>query len=72
MYKQFTPKETEVYLKLMRWGLRAVDIYSVNGPVGPNAAASGIPPVRQINQGVRSKEEKEVLEYFAGAVSTLY
>lgn len=65
-YKQFQPKDTEVFLRLLKWGMKAVDIYAVNGPV-PGQPPSV--PQRPINtQGVRSKEEKEVLEHFAGAV----
>jgi transformation/transcription domain-associated protein len=67
-YKQFSPKETEVYLRLMKWGLKAIDIYAVNGPpVNLNGVISQQRPIA--TQGVRSKEEKEVLEHFAGAVS---
>ncbi|CAG7721830.1 unnamed protein product [Allacma fusca] len=71
-YKQFLPKETEIYLKLMRWGLKSVDIYSVNGPTTTTATTStATPPTRQVSQGVRSKEEKEVLEHFAGSFTLL-
>jgi len=67
-YKQFNSKETEVYLRLMKWGLKAIDIYAVNGPTtGVNGTVTTQRPINA--QGVRSKEEKEVLEHFAGAVS---
>lgn len=76
-YKQFVAKETEVYLRLIKWGLKAIDIYAVNGPLlngssfPTNGGAQGLQ--RPINtQGVRSKEEKEVLEHFAGAVSYIH
>lgn len=54
-------------LRLLKWGVKAVDIYAINGPAPgqPNPV-----PQRPINtQGVRSKEEKEVLEHFAGSVT---
>lgn len=72
-YKQFSAKETEVYLRLIKWGLKAIDIYAINGPVITASGATALLGQRPINtQGVRSKEEKEVLEHFAGAVSLIY
>lgn len=71
-YKQFSAKETEVYLRLIKWGLKAIDIYAINGPVLTPSGLTAIVGQRPINtQGVRSKEEKEVLEHFAGAVSII-
>lgn len=71
--KQFNAKETEVYLRLMKWGLKAVDIYAINGPVTNVSGQTVFVPQRTINtQGVRSKEEKEVLEHFAGAVRNFF
>jgi len=54
----------------MKWGLKAVDIYAINSPVTGVNGQTIFMPQRSINtQGVRSKEEKEVMEHFAGAVS---
>jgi hypothetical protein len=53
----------------MKWGLQAVDIYAISGPVTNANGQTIFVTQRPINtQGVRSKEEKEVLEHFAGAV----
>lgn len=71
-YKQFSAKETEVYLRLIKWGLRAIDIYAITGPVVPQNGSAFTAAQRPLySQGVRSKDEKEVLEHFAGAVSTM-
>lgn len=64
--KQFQPHETLVYIRLLKWALKALDIYTLN--VGPQPG--GAP--RQNQQTVRSKDEKEALEYFGGVVSVLY
>jgi len=72
-YKQFSPRETDVFLRLMKWGLKAIDIYAINGPIINSSGQTTYLPQRPINtQGVRSKEEKEVLEHFAGAVSQIF
>lgn len=68
--KPFTPREIEIYMELMRWGLKALEIYAVTQP---QVAANGtvtLVPQRPINpHGVRSKEEKEVLDHFGSVVS---
>ncbi|KAK2172769.1 hypothetical protein NP493_930g01023 [Ridgeia piscesae] len=59
--KQFLPKETLVYVRLVKYALQALDIYTIN------MSASGQPVIRPTAmQTVRTKEEKEVLEHFAG------
>ena len=59
--KQFLPKETPVFIKLVRFALQALDIYTIN--IAPSGQTFVRPPV---TQSVRTKEEKEVLEHFAG------
>ncbi len=101
--KQFQPKETLVYIRLVKWAMEALDIYTLNatpgtttGPAsaggqtasaggvgGLGAAVSGVGGpaaagrssagggVQPIQQAVRTKEEKEVLEHFAGVFALL-
>ncbi|KAF5288689.1 hypothetical protein FQR65_LT11954 [Abscondita terminalis] len=60
--KQFQPHETLVFVRLVKWALKALDIYTLN--IGPQPTG-----VQRLNQQtVRSKEEKEVLEHFSGVV----
>ncbi|CAL4066669.1 unnamed protein product, partial [Meganyctiphanes norvegica] len=62
MNKSFHPKETLVFIRLVKWAMQALDIYTLNAPGNVQP-----PPQRgQMPQTVRSKEEKEVLEHFAG------
>ncbi|XP_027217728.2 transformation/transcription domain-associated protein isoform X2 [Penaeus vannamei] len=60
--KSFHPKETLVFIRLVKWAMQALDIYTLNAP--GNQQPSG--QRGQVPQTVRSKEEKEVLEHFAG------
>uniref|UniRef100_A0A1Y1MXI9 FAT domain-containing protein n=3 Tax=Photinus pyralis TaxID=7054 RepID=A0A1Y1MXI9_PHOPY len=63
--KQFQPHETLVFVRLVKWALKALDIYTLN--VGQQA-----PGMQRLNQQtVRSKEEKEVLEHFSGVFSMM-
>ncbi|XP_053373271.1 transformation/transcription domain-associated protein-like isoform X1 [Mercenaria mercenaria] len=64
--KQFLPKETLVYVRLVRYALQALDIYTIN--VSPSGQAVVRPAVVQT---VRTKEEKEVLEHFAGVFTMM-
>lgn len=65
--KHFQPHETLVFVRLVKWALKALDIYTLS--VGPQGGVS--PGVQRLNQQtVRSKEEKEVLEHFSGVVSS--
>jgi transformation/transcription domain-associated protein len=68
--KQFQPKETLVFIRLVKWAMQALDIYALS--VSPLATGAMLPGVQRTlsSQFVRSKEEKEVLEHFAGVVST--
>ena len=62
--KQFQPKETLIYIRLVKWAMEALDVYTLN--TGPGAPARAAP-----QQTVRTKEEKEVLEHFAGVFALL-
>jgi transformation/transcription domain-associated protein len=68
--KQFQPKETLVFIRLVKWAMQALDIYTLS--VTPLAPGTMLPGGQrtQSSQTVRTKEEKEVLEHFAGVVST--
>lgn len=66
MPKYFQPHETLVFVRLVKWALKALDIYTIN--VGPTPTAL---PQRINQQNVRNKEEKEVLEHFSGVVSII-
>lgn len=77
--KPFQPDETLVFVRLVRWALRALDIYTL--PVTPPGQPAPLPGLHGGNaptvpqrptppqQTVRTKEEKEVLEHFSGVVS---
>ncbi|KAG8252898.1 hypothetical protein J6590_046317 [Homalodisca vitripennis] len=66
--KLFTAKETEVFIRLVKWAMQALDIYTLS--ITPTAAQpTGLRQAPQ--QTVRTKEEKEVLEHFSGVVSIL-
>ncbi|CAH0549746.1 unnamed protein product, partial [Brassicogethes aeneus] len=62
--KHFQPHETLVFVRLVKWALKALDIYTLN--VSPPQG-----PQRLNQQNVRTKEEKEVLEHFSGVFSTM-
>lgn len=66
--KKFHPKETLVFIRLVKWALQALDIYTI----GPPALGAIVQPGRPAQpQTVRSKEEKEVLEHFSGVFSMM-
>uniref|UniRef100_UPI00358FE8D5 transformation/transcription domain-associated protein-like isoform X3 n=1 Tax=Myxine glutinosa TaxID=7769 RepID=UPI00358FE8D5 len=66
VHKQFQPKETQIFIKLVKYAMQALDIYQVQ--VGVN----GQTYLRAANcQTVRIKEEKEVLEHFAGVFTMM-
>ncbi|QQP58073.1 Transformation/transcription domainassociated proteinlike [Caligus rogercresseyi] len=94
--KQFQPKETAIYIRLVKWAMIALDVYTLNttppapppGPTAPVARSPAqqtstavapvqaapptqTPPQSTQQQTVRTKEEKEVLEHFAGVFSLL-
>ncbi|XP_041986434.1 transcription-associated protein 1 isoform X2 [Aricia agestis] len=71
--KQFSAHETLVFIRLVRWGLQSLDIYTLAGaraapPPAPHAPHAPHPPAQPL---VRSKEEKEVLEHFSGVFSMM-
>ncbi|XP_029933024.1 transformation/transcription domain-associated protein isoform X2 [Myripristis murdjan] len=62
--KQLQPKETQIYIKLVKYAMQALDIYQV--------ANNQQTYIRVANcQTVRMKEEKEVLEHFAGVFTMM-
>ncbi|XP_048245320.1 transformation/transcription domain-associated protein-like isoform X4 [Haliotis rufescens] len=64
--KQFQSKETLVYVRLVKYALEALDIYTVN------VTSTGQAFIRPaVVQTVRTKEEKEVLEHFAGVFTMM-
>jgi len=83
--KNLQPRETVIFIRLVIWAMKALDIYALNVPVvgevtnGSTTASvgssSGFPSaaVRQVAppQTIRSKEEKEVLEHFAGVFAMM-
>lgn len=69
--KQFQPKETLVFIRLVKWAMQALDIYTLSvTPVTPGTILPGGQRT-QSSQTVRTKEEKEVLEHFAGVFSMM-
>ncbi|KAK6165821.1 hypothetical protein SNE40_022660 [Patella caerulea] len=64
--KMFQAKETLVYVRLVKYALKALDIYTINVT---SAGQAYIRPA--LVQTVRTKEEKEVLEHFAGVFNMM-
>jgi len=69
--KLFHPKETIVLVRLLKYGLRALDIFTLTPSTLP------VPPMGQMNrqllaQATRGKEEKELLESFASVFTNLH
>ncbi|KAK7075696.1 hypothetical protein SK128_020164 [Halocaridina rubra] len=60
--KTFHAKETLVFIRLVKWAMQALDIYTLNAPGNQQPLGQR----SQVAITVRSKEEKEVLEHFAG------
>ena len=58
------PCDILIYIRLVKWAMEALDVYTLN--TGP-----GTPARAQPQQTVRTKEEKEVLEHFAGVFALL-
>ncbi|XP_075234435.1 transcription-associated protein Nipped-A isoform X2 [Lycorma delicatula] len=66
--KLFQPKETEMFIRLVKWAMQALDIYMLSVPM-PSAQPAGQRTAPQ--QTVRTKEEREVLEHFSGVFSVM-
>lgn len=58
---QLQPKETLIYIQLVKWALPALDIYTIGTTVIGTPVQPGRPAQTQT---IRSREEKEVLELF--------
>ena len=84
--KNLQPKETVIFIRLVQWAMKALDVYALNIPnalgaetsVGVNSTVvtfpvGGTASVRPTipPQTIRSKEEKEVLEHFAGVFAMM-
>ena len=82
--KHLQPKETAIFIRLVHWAMKALDVYALNIPnsLGAEGAVcgglngtfpAGGPAVRPAVsvQTIRSKEEKEVLEHFAGVFAMM-
>ncbi|EZA54681.1 Transformation/transcription domain-associated protein [Ooceraea biroi] len=65
---QFQPKETLIYIQLVKWALPALDIYTIGPPTIGAPAQSGRPAQPQT---IRTREEKEVLELFGNVFTQM-
>ena len=67
--KQIPSKESLIFLRLLKWALQALDIYTIN-PLELNV----IPPSSRLEkfQQLRGKEEKELLEHFSGVFTAMH
>ena len=72
-HKVFQPKETIIFIRLLKYGLQSLDIYTLI-PGATNQNAGPMQPQQQRNnllQTVKSKEEKEILEMFSDTFQIL-
>lgn len=88
--KNLQPRETVIFIRLVQWAMKALDIYALNvsgtltgagssslaasdAAVGSVLSAFAPSSARQVvaPQTIRSKEEKEVLEHFAGVFAMM-
>ncbi|KAL1426892.1 hypothetical protein MTO96_000428 [Rhipicephalus appendiculatus] len=79
--KQFQPKETLVFIRLVKYALQALDVYTLPpgtgviaaGATGGAAVAASSAHARTaaLQSAVRSKEEKEVLDHFGGVFTMM-
>ncbi|XP_028408078.1 transformation/transcription domain-associated protein-like isoform X2 [Dendronephthya gigantea] len=64
--KHFLPQETPLFSRLLKYALQALDIYQIV------QSSNGTYYIRTPNsQQIRMKEEKEILEHFAGVFTML-
>lgn len=68
-FGQFQPKDTKVYIRLVKWALKALDIYTLN--VTPAGVLPNNMQRTPLQPASKTKEEKEVLEHFAGVFSLM-
>ncbi|KAL0100349.1 hypothetical protein PUN28_019603 [Cardiocondyla obscurior] len=64
---QLQPKETLIYIQLVKWALPALDIYTIGLP--SNVPTQPGRPVQ--SQTIRTKEEKEVLDLFGNVFTQM-
>eukprot|EP00794_Sanderia_malayensis_P003404 gene3404-3894_t len=65
--KVFLPSETKIFIRLLKYALEALDVYQIS--VSPNG--NGFIKMANSPQLIRMKEEKEILEHFAGVFTML-
>ncbi|XP_012223234.1 transformation/transcription domain-associated protein isoform X2 [Linepithema humile] len=66
---QLQPKETQIYIQLVKWALPALDIYMIGPPAIMGAPAQPGRPAQ--SQTIRTREEKEVLELFGNVFTQM-
>lgn len=65
---QLQPKETLIYIQLVKWALPALDIYTI----GPPSIGVPVQPGRPVqSQTIRTREEKEVLDLFGNVFTQM-
>lgn len=67
--KIFLPKETIVLVKLLKYGLRTLDIFALTSSTIPAGPTNQMNRMAQQN---RNKEEKELMENFASVFTNLH
>ena len=65
--KRLETQEIEIYIRYIKWSLQALDVYMMNSNM-----SRVVPPGKtSSNPAGRTKEEKEVLDHFAGCFTML-
>jgi len=65
--KVFLPSETKIFIRLLKYALEALDVYQISAsPTG-----NGFVKLANSPHQIRMKEEKEILEHFAGVFTML-
>ncbi|XP_065666832.1 transformation/transcription domain-associated protein isoform X3 [Hydra vulgaris] len=65
--KVFLPSETEIFIRLLKYALVALDVYQIS----INPTGTGYVKMTNSPNQIRMKEEKEILEHFAGVFTML-
>jgi len=65
--KVFLPSETEIFIRLLKYALVALDVYQIS----VNPSGTGYVKMTNSPHQIRMKEEKEILEHFAGVFTML-